>query len=218
MSSVTNSRTTPLSAPPPERSGASPSDVAHVPHPSDDERAQVERQRRFAEGLRALRVGEGSLRLGERALMVAGGIIAPLGVIVVLLGWWGAAQTPYVFEQVPYLISGGVFGLALVFLGAFFYFAHWLTELVKEHRAQSTAILEALGRLQDEVGRLGHVQGNGHVVVDARRDRDGDGQLVATQHGTMAHAADCVVVAGKVDLRTVTEADGLERCKLCQPS
>ena len=56
-----------------------------------------------------------------------GGIIAPLGLIVVLLGWWGASQTPYVFEQVPYLISGGCSGSALVFLGSFFYFTHWVT-------------------------------------------------------------------------------------------
>ena len=65
----------------------------------------------------------------------------------VVLGWWGASRTPYAFEQTPYLISGGLLGLGLVFLGSFFYFAHWLTQLVKEHREQSAAILAALERL-----------------------------------------------------------------------
>ncbi len=66
---------------------------------------------------------------------------------MVLLGWWGASNTSYGFEQTPYLISGGILGLALVFIGCFFYFAHWLTALVKEHRTQSAAILAALERL-----------------------------------------------------------------------
>jgi hypothetical protein len=65
----------------------------------------------------------------------------------VLLGWWGASKSAYDFEQIPYLISGGLLGLSLVFIGCFFYFAHWLTQLVKEHREQSQAILTALNRL-----------------------------------------------------------------------
>ena len=102
-------------------------------------------------GVRELRVGSVSVVLSERILLVLGGIIAPLGLVVVVLGWWGASQTPYLFEQVPYLISGGLLGVALVFLGSFFYFTHWLTELVKEHRAQSEAIVAALERLQKQV-------------------------------------------------------------------
>jgi len=102
---------------PPTASAATDADIAR-------------RDERFADGVRTLRVGGASFRLEERLLMVIGGIIAPLGIIVVLLGWWGASNTPYVFEQVPYLISGGVLGLSLVFLGAFFYFTHWITQLV----------------------------------------------------------------------------------------
>jgi hypothetical protein len=108
---------------------------------------QQERDERFAEGVRRLRIGRASIVLSERILLVLGGILAPLGVAVVLLGWWGASQSAYEFEQIPYLISGGLLGLSLVFIGCFFYFAHWLTQLVKEHREQSQAILTALNRL-----------------------------------------------------------------------
>jgi hypothetical protein len=110
-----------------------------------------DRDERFAEGVRTLRVGRASIVLSERILLVLGGILAPLGVAVVLLGWWGASNTGYEFEQIPYLISGGLLGLGLVFIGCFFYFAHWLTQLVKEHRQQSEAILAALERLQDRL-------------------------------------------------------------------
>ena len=48
-------------------------------------------------------------------------------------------------------LRAGLLGLGLVFLGSFFYFAHWLTQLVKEHREQSAAILAALDRLSDQL-------------------------------------------------------------------
>ena len=176
---------------------------------------QHARDDRFNEGVRTLRVGGASIQLSERILLVLAGIIAPLGLVVVLLGYLGVANTPYVFEQNSYLISGGIFGLALVFLGAFFYFAHWMTQLVKEHRVQSVAMLEAIQRLQDEITRQGEgpvgsaSSGNGHdpdAVV-----------LVATLRGSMAHVPGCVVVAGKSDLRQVDSSDGLTPCKLCEP-
>jgi hypothetical protein len=221
----TQKRTTPLAAPV-ERShhlevsdiaphDLAPEDIAPPAAAAPSASAVSQRDDRFAEGVRTLRVGGASLRLEERILMVLGGIIAPLGLIVVLLGWWGASHTPYVFEQLPYLISGGLLGIGLVFLGAFFYFTHWITQLVKEHRVQSVAIIEALQRLQDEVSR----QGANQVVASAGRNGvhpDADA-LVATAQGTMAHRPGCAVVAGKASLRTVTEADGLAPCKLCEP-
>lgn len=192
-------RTAPLSADP-------------VAVPVDDARDQ-----RFADSVRRLRVGGASIRLSERILLVLGGIIAPLGLLLVLLGYLGASQTPFLFEQVSYLISGGLFGLALVFLGAFFYFAHWLTQLVKEHRAQSTAMLEAIQRLQEEVAgaslptppRGAPAEPNGHHPPAPA--------LVATPRGTMAHVPSCAVVSGKDGLRAVAAVEGLTPCKLCEP-
>jgi hypothetical protein len=178
---------------------------------------EAHRDARFEEGVRTLRVGGASVQLSERILLVLAGIVAPLGVVMVFLGWWGAAHSPYLFEQVPYLISGGLIGLSFVFLGSFFYFAHWMTQLVKEHRVQSVALLEAVQRLQDEVAAVGggRVSGaglNGHAAPPVD-----DEPLVATLRGTMAHRAGCAVVAGKPDLRSVTAADGLTSCRLCHP-
>src|SRR5436190_2991311 len=52
-------------------------------------------------------------------LTLIGALCMPLGLVLVILGWWGAANTPYDFEQLPYLISGGLFGIALCLLGGF---------------------------------------------------------------------------------------------------
>jgi hypothetical protein len=121
--------------------------VEELEEPSD----HADRDARFADGVRTLRIGRTSVVLSERILLVLGGILAPLGIAVMILGWWGASNTGYEFEQIPYLISGGLLGLGLVFIGCFFYFAHWLTQLVKEHREQSAAILAALERLQERL-------------------------------------------------------------------
>ncbi len=42
-------------------------------------------------------------------------------------------------EQIPYLISGGVLGLALALVGAATLFAQWLTVLIRENREREVA-------------------------------------------------------------------------------
>jgi hypothetical protein len=170
------------------------------------------RRQRLAAGVRRLRTGAAALRVNERILMLLGGVLAPAGLALVLLGWYGAARTPYVFEQVPYLISGGLLGLGLVFVGAFLYFAHWMTEVVKEQRAQSAAVVEALRRLQDEVRGLDLASAS-----TGGSSGDDGGTLLATRHGSMAHRPDCAVVAGKTGVRAVSPAGGLAPCRLCEP-
>ena len=196
--------------------------VAPVVRDADD----AGRFQRLADGIRGLRVGGGTLNLGERTLMIIGGVLAPIGLLLVLLGWWGAAHTPNLYEQIPYVASGGLFGLGLVFLGAFFYFAHWITELVKEGRGQSAAMLEAIARLEETVRQqagldrlAGATNGSasGHHDATPSPAVDDDRELVATNRGTMAHRPDCVVVAGKPSLRRVATDDGLHACKLCDP-
>jgi hypothetical protein len=187
-----------------------------------DPAVEAERVQRLATGVRTLRTRSG---FAEHALMIIGGILAPVGLITVFLGWWGASHTPYLFEQVPYVISGGLLGIGLVFLGGFLYFTHWLTELVREHRIQSAAVVEAVGRLelllsQGGVAAAGPATSNGHAVAAVAAPAPADDVvLVATGKGTMAHRPDCVVVANKPRsaLRRVGVADGLEPCKLCGP-
>jgi Na+/melibiose symporter-like transporter len=79
----------------------------------------------------------------SRALFIAGGVALSLGFSLVILGYLGASHTIYVFEQIPYLISGGILGGALVIAGGFCYFAFWLTRLHAE-MAQTRASNERI--------------------------------------------------------------------------
>lgn len=51
----------------------------------------------------------------DRALALLAGVA---GVVCLVVGWIGASGTPYVAKQVPYVVSGGLGGLALLIAGA----------------------------------------------------------------------------------------------------
>jgi hypothetical protein len=207
-----------LSAPRAELDEAAPADAPAPASPAPASPApgaeQDTRYRRLADGVRSLRAGGGPLNLSEHTLMVIGGIVAPLGLVVILIGWYGAAHSPFLFQQVPYLISGLGLGLGLVFLGSFFYFAHWVTQLVKEGRAQSAAMIEAITRLEETIKQQAEAAA---PAGDPLPSKNGHATLVATYKGTMAHRTDCAVVVGKPGLRRVSVDDRLDSCRLCDP-
>jgi len=169
---------------------------------------RADRLKRDVSRLRS-RTGGGSM---ERWLMIVGAGLVVIGIPVIFLGWYGASHTPYVFEQVPYVISGGLLGLALAVVGGLFYFAYWVTRQIQETRSQSDAVQKSLGEIRDLLA--------GSVIATSaeRAHATGNGSFVATEKGTMFHRSDCVVVQGRDDLRTVERgAPGLEPCKICEP-
>jgi hypothetical protein len=182
-----------------------------------DAPASRERDRlgELRESVRRLRIG--ALRGdNEHTLMVLGGVLAPLGLIAVLLGWFGASHTPNSFEQIPYLISGGLLGLGFVFLGGFLYFTHWVTVLVRESRAQSDRAVEALERIESLLSRTGAVTAPDHVAAPVA-DADDD-VLYATPNGTMLHRRDCPVIANRDNALVVPrDAPGYSHCRICEP-
>lgn len=171
------------------------------------------RQARLAARVRALRTRAAAGQL-DRWLLVVGGVLMPLGVLLIALGWLGASQTVLVFEQIPYAISGGLIGLAFVFAGGFVYFAYWQTIRVREARAHNTELRQALERIEQLL--------SGGAAVDARRTAGPPAtgvRLVVTGTGSMVHRADCSVVAGRDGVRTVSaaEAEKMKPCRICQP-
>src|SRR4051812_14045927 len=96
----------------------------------------AEREARLTDSLRKLRTGAGSGQY-DNVLLRLGAVLLPLGLTLILLGWYGASHTTLQFEQTPYLISGGLLGLALVVAGGFIYFGYWIMRLAREMRAQS---------------------------------------------------------------------------------
>jgi hypothetical protein len=132
------------------------------------------------------------------------------GVVLVVLGWYGAAHTSRLYLQVPYLISGGLLGVALAVAGGCTYLASWLTRLVHEERARGDAALAVATQAAASLARIEAALAGGASAVAASH--------VATPAGKLAHRPSCATVAGRQDLRLVDpDRDGLSRCRMCDP-
>jgi hypothetical protein len=156
----------------------------------------------------------------EQVMAIASAVLLPLGLIMILLGWYGAAHTPYLFEQVPYLISGGILGLGFALVGGLVYFGSWLARGAAEQQRRTEEMSELLREIRDEMrsGSLAAPAPTRRTRSSSNGQRDGAAPFVATARGGMLHRPDCAVVAGREDLRPIgAGGDGLSPCTLCNP-
>lgn len=95
----------------------------------------------------------------EQRLLLAGVVLMPLGLVLVLIGYLGASGTTELSSQVPYMISGGLLGLAVTVVGAALflryslgrYLRFWLLRLVFEEHTTADRLAEALERLGQQL-------------------------------------------------------------------
>ena len=172
----------------------------------------------------------------DQLMSVVAAVLLPLGLVFVFFGWYGAARTPYLFEQVPYLVSGGLIGLGLVVTGGCVLFGSWIARTSREQAARDDALLAAVNDMRDELARLRLHPPQAAPAAPAQRGRRrsaGDAAdpaaavingssvtgLVATARGSMLHRPDCAIVTGRDDLHDVSDpdAEGLRPCRLCEP-
>jgi len=136
----------------------------------------------------------------DRGFQLVGAVLLGVGVLAIVAGWYGVSHTARQWRQTPYVVSGGLLGLALVVIGAVAYLAFWLTKLVEQNHRQ-TAVLERLEQL----------------LGGARAD---DAELVVVPPATL-HRASCPLVLGRDDARPPTAKDAKDKaltaCPVCEP-
>lgn len=106
----------------------------------------------------------GTLLDRDRILLAVAGGTMTAGLALIALGWYGASRAVLVQEQVAYMISGGLGGLALAVIGSVTYFAYWQLVAIRESRAHNQALLSALAAHID-------VSPEVNSATDARRTR-----------------------------------------------
>ena len=126
------------------------------------------REARLVEGADELEEARGRASVfgHERFLISVAAALMALGVCVILIGWSGAANATVVEEQVPYLISGGLLGVALATIGALTLLSHWLTVSIREARAREAS------RKEDHEQLLGALRSLTDAI-NAQEARDG---------------------------------------------
>jgi hypothetical protein len=145
----------------------------------------------------------GSTTLLQRALFGIGALLIPLGIAVIVLGWWGASRSPYQYDQMTYLASGGILGLGLTFAGGFLYFGAWLARIASDQRDSDETLAGSFLLLSEMVSR--HFGDSPDVL-----------RLVTTAGGDVVHRRECDLVAGREDLRIVDESvPDLSHCRIC---
>ena len=137
-----------------------------------------------------------------------------LGLIFIGLGWNGAAGVDFVSGQIPYLLSGGALGLALVIVG--------MGLVVVQNSRRDRSLLEtqlrelngAVARLTAAIGGLGALNGGPTSLPAA-----GPEHVVIGR--SSFHRPECRLVQGK-DMSEATAdaamAEGLSPCRICNPA
>lgn len=77
---------------------------------------------------------------------VGAGVLVLLGAISLFIGWIGVSGTALAHEQVSYLVSGGLFGIALIGIGA----TLWLSADLRDEWRKLDRVEEALRAVSAE--------------------------------------------------------------------
>lgn len=163
---------------------------------------------------------------------VVGYVLAGLGFVLLLIAYFGVSREVLVAKQLPYLVSGGLFGLAFVTFGS--------RLILIEDLRRDSGRLDRLERLVEDLS-LALLTRPDSPVVQAQDDlyaadvvpaqsrgaraqgravRVVDRGVMVLRGGTSFHREDCSVVAGKAGSAvdpSDARAQGLRACRLCQP-
>jgi hypothetical protein len=152
------------------------------------------------------------LRNVQVALFTVGALFMPIGVFAIVLGWYGVAHAKYQYDQLPYVVSGGLLGLGLVFIGGFVYFGAWLARIGTEQRESSRQLADAVLMLVEHVGPQGRISDT-ETPVDAAADA-----LALAGSGSTVHRRDCPLIAHRDDLHALMGREPeLRMCRVCRP-
>lgn len=147
--------------------------------------------------------------------VAVGALLVPAGIVIILLAWYGSAHTPYIQQQIPYLVSGSFIGLGLMVLGGLLYWSHWL------YRVYDQAHLHHVVEMQRQevlFERLIEAVASGRAPAADTHRSGGDAGLVATATGSNAHFPDCPIVRRHpTGLRPLTleQARVARPCRIC---
>jgi hypothetical protein len=131
------------------------------------------------------------------------------GLALIFLGWNGAASYDRAESQLPYVISGGVGGLALVVVGV----GLLIVQAQRANRASTEANIAELREAVDRLAQAG---------TSAPRVSGGAGDVIVVASPSSYHRAGCHLIEGRTGLTPIplpdAEARGLEACRICEPS
>lgn len=163
----------------------------------------------------------------QQVLFYAGAVLLPGGLVVIGLGWYGVAHTPYEYNQNAYIVSGGILGLGITFVGGFLYFGSWLARIAIDQRESQQQLADAIRALAVAGGKpesavVAASYAAAPIAAPAAAPTRAvaappaeASDLVVAGRGKTAHRPDCDLIAGREDITAVADMTGLVPCRLC---
>ena len=144
---------------------------------------------------------------------VFGWVLAALGALALFLGWYGVSGQSLTAKQLPYLVSGGLTGIALVVVAS----AFLATEDVRRQLSQVDDLRQ---KVDDLYALFVEDLAVPAAPADVGTPPAADG-VVALPAGTSYHRIDCNLVTGKAEAAAVdakaVRARKLRPCRICNP-
>jgi hypothetical protein len=81
-------------------------------------------------------------------------LLVVAGLVVLLIGWLGVSGTPYLAEQLPYLVSAGMLGLFLLGLGA----TVWISADLRDEWRKLDELTDVLTEVRSGLLEPGHAE------------------------------------------------------------
>jgi hypothetical protein len=155
--------------------------------------------------------------VGKATRPVVGWVLLAISALFILFGWIGVSGTPVVAKQIPYVVSGGIFGVFLAVFGAYF--------LGTEELRKDSGRLDRLERMVVELhqallSREDAPTPPPHAVENAA---PANGQAYVSLTGSdLYHRPECSMVASKANSAMLAPSTIRKRqltpCPLCEPS
>jgi hypothetical protein len=159
--------------------------------------------------------------VGKATRPVIGWVLLAISALVILIGWIGVSGTPVVAKQIPYVVSGGIFGVFLAIFGAYF--------LGTEELRKDSGRLDKLERMVEELHQVLLSREDAPTVVSSDHASAVDEAATANGHSyvslagsDMYHRPDCSMVASKPNSAKLAPSTIRKRklspCPLCEPA
>lgn len=146
---------------------------------------------------------------------IFGWVLAALGALALFLGWYGVSGQALTAKQLPYVVSGGLTGIALIIIAGVFLATEDIRRQLSRVDDMERKLDDLYGLFVEDLAVPPQTHGTTRTGVAAT------GSFVALPAGSSYHRPECALVSGKsaavaVDEKTI-RARKLRPCRVCDP-
>ena len=148
---------------------------------------------------------------------VLGYLFIALGAVLLLTAYLGVSREVLVAKQIPYLVSGGLFGVAAVTLGS----RLLLIEDLRRDGGRLDRLERSVIELHSALLTRPDAPSSSPALLASANGHGAPERLLALDGGDSFHRQDCPLVEGKKKTHALTataaQSEGLQACPMCRP-